>query len=195
MRERLSHGSCRRLPRRPADLIEGAVAWLLVLVGVLVTVAAVVTGSRLYSDGMDRVRVESTDRTRVVAVLLEPAKRPTAGRITRATSRVHILVPAGYTDPGGVEHVAEVRVVGPKPVGSPVPIWVDGAGAAVGAPARGVDAVEGAITGAFGIAVPGAAALAAGWSLVRLGARRVNLARWEREWAQVEPRWSGRTRA
>lgn len=38
-----------------------------------------------------------------------------------------------------------------------------------------------------------ATAVAGAWTLVCAAVDRVNAARWEREWARVEPRWSGRT--
>lgn len=50
-------------------------------------------------------------------------------------------------------------------------------------------------------AVSGGGVLAGGgvviggiWMGVRAGLLRLNTARWAREWEQVEPQWSGRTR-
>lgn len=189
-------GERSRLPRRRTDCIEDAVAWLLTAVGLLVVVLALMAGVRAYGEDMRRIATGSGDRTQIEAVLLEPA--PTgvmAGRIDQPVGAALVPVAARYTAADGVEHVADVWVRGPRAAGTPVPIWVDRAGAVTTPPPRRADAVLGATVRAAVIVVPGVFVLAGIWVLLRIGVRRANLARWKREWAQVEPSWSGRTPA
>jgi len=126
-------------------------------------------------------------------VLLEPA--PTsfvAGQTSQPGRPGPVPVPARYTAPDGVEHVADVWVMGTRPAGTPVPIWVDRAGAVTTASVGRADAVRDATFGATATAVPTLLVLAAVWALVHLAVGRANLARWQSEWARVEPRRSGR---
>jgi hypothetical protein len=100
-----------------------------------------------------------------------------------------------YLAPDGAEQVADVPMTGAVPAGRAVSLWVDRSGRVVGAPGRSADAVGRAAVGAVGIALIGALILGGSWAGVRAATHRVNTARWEREWMQVEPRWSGRTRS
>jgi hypothetical protein len=189
-RQRLSRRA--RLPRRPTDRIEDLVAWVLTALGLLTALLAVVTGVRLYGDGMHRIGLEARERTQVQAVLLEPAPAKALGEKPRGARAVAVPVPVRYTAPDGTEHLADVPATGPLPAGV-VPLWVNRSGEVVGAPGRTTDAVGRAAVGAAGILLVGPLILAGSWAGVRAGTRRVNIARWEREWTQVEPRWSGRT--
>jgi hypothetical protein len=82
--------------------------------------------------------------------------------------------------------------MGPRPAGTPVPVWVDRAGAVTTASVGRADALRDATFGATAIVVPTLLVLGAVWALVHLGVGRANLARWQSEWAQVEPAWSRR---
>jgi hypothetical protein len=73
-----------------------------------------------------------------------------------------------------------------------VPIWVDRSGAVAAAPERPAEVTRTAFTDATGVLIVGLLALAVIWTVVGWGIRQVDMARWGREWAQVEPRWSGR---
>jgi hypothetical protein len=191
--ERSRHAHPARLPWRRADYVEDAVAWLLTSLGLLATVFALVMGVRLYDESMQRALAEGTDRTQVQAVLLEPAPSSfVVGQRSQAGRAGPVPVPARYTAPDGVEHVADVWVVGPRPAGTPVPIWVDRAGAVTTASVGRADALRDATFGATAIVVPTLLVLGAVWVLVHLGVGRANLSRWQSEWAQVEPAWSRR---
>jgi hypothetical protein len=185
-----------RPSRRRTDHLEDAGAWLLTALGLLVAVTALTTGVRLYAEGLQRMAVEDGDRTQTAAVLLEPAPAGVmAGRMNQPAGPLPVPVPAHYTTSDGVEHVADVWVLGPRPAGTPVPIWVDATGAVTTEPTRRADVVLDAAIRAAVVVGLGALVLGASWVLMRLGVRRANLARWEREWARVEPPWSGRTTA
>ena len=60
-----------RLPRRPTDRSEDAVAWLLLALAGFVMLVALVVGLSVHSAGVDRARMEAGQRWQVTAVLLE----------------------------------------------------------------------------------------------------------------------------
>ena len=75
-----------------------------------------------------------------------------------------------------------------------MPIWVDREGRHAPAPPTRVDAVVLGVVAAVGVVVVGCLALAGTWLGVRSWIRALNTAAWAREWALVEPEWSGRVR-
>jgi hypothetical protein len=142
---------------------------------------------------MRRARLAAAERTSVQAVLIEPTTtRTPLARISRAAPRTVVSVPVRYTSPDQVDHVAVVRVRAPLAAGSRVPVWLDRSGAIVPAPAGPGGAIRSAAGGALGVLAPGAAVLGAAWAAARTALAWAAAARWEKEWAQFEPRWSGR---
>jgi hypothetical protein len=192
--ERQRHSRPDRLPRRPVDRIEDVVIWVLISLALLTVVLAATVAARRYGEVMHRVDIEARERTQVQAVLLEPTRQllVTDDR-TRVVREVPSRAPVTYTAPDGTERRAEVLVAGRRPAGATVPVWMDRSGQTTGAPARGPDAVRDAASGAVGVLVVGAVVLGGVWAGVRRGIDRVVMARWEREWEQVEPQWSGRS--
>ena len=184
-----------RMPRRPTDRVEDVAAWVLTILGALTAVLAVTTGLRLYDEGMHRIGLETRERMQVQAVLLEPANPDAAGERPPGVRVVAVPTSIRYLAPDGAEYVADVPVTGAVAAGRAVPLWVNPSGQVVGAPGHTVDAVGRAAVGAVGIALIGFLILGGSWAGVSAATRRVNMARWEREWMQVEPRWSGRTRS
>jgi hypothetical protein len=181
------------LPRRMTDRVADAVAWILASLAVLTAVIAATTAVRLYGDGMRHARLDAAGRTSVQAVLIEPTtSRTPLVRISRAAPRTVVSVPVRYTSPDQVDHVAVVRVRGSLAAGSRVRVWVDRSGAIVAAPAGPGGAIRSAAGGALGVLAPAAAVLGVVGAAVRIALARATAARWEKEWAQWEPRWSGR---
>jgi hypothetical protein len=193
--ERQRHSRPVGLPRRFTDRVEDVAAWVLTVLGGLTAVLAVTTGVRLHDEGMHRVGLESRERMQVQAVLLGPASPIAAAERPPGVRVVAVPTSIRYLAPDGAEHVADVPVTGAAPAGRAVPLWVDRSGQVVGAPGTTADAVSRALVGAVGVLLVGALVLGGSWAGVRAATRRVNVARWEREWTQVEPRWSGRTRS
>jgi len=103
-------------------------------------------------------------------------------------------VPARYTAPDGTERRVDAPVLGPLPAGTTVSIWVDRYGAITSPPARSADTVASAAVSGGGVLAGGGVVIGGIWMGVRAGLLRLNTARWAREWEQVEPQWSGRTR-
>ena len=184
-----------RLPWRPTDRVEEVAAWVLTILGVLTALLAVTTGVRLHDEGMHRIRLETRGRMQVQAVLLEPANPNAGGERTLGVRVVAVPRSIRYLAPDGTERVTDVPVTGAEHPGRAVPLCVDRSGQVVGAPGHTADAVGRAAVGALGIALIGTLILGGSWAGVRAATRRVNMARWEREWMLVEPRWSGRTRS
>lgn len=194
-RERQRRANRDRLPRRWVDRIEDLVIWLLITLGLLTAVLAATVAARRYVEGMHRVGLETRGRTQVQAVLLEPAPQLlVADDRTRAVRLVPASVPVRYTAPDGTERRAIASVKGRQLAGAVVPLWVDRYGAITGAPAGGIDAVRSAALGAGGVLCVGVVVLGGIGAGVRTVARRCTMTRWEREWEDVEPLWSGRGR-
>ena len=194
-RERQRHADLDRLRRRPVDRIEDLVIWVLIALGLLTAVLAATVAARRYDEGMHRVDLETRERTQVQAVLLEPVPQllVTHDR-TRAVRLVPASVPVRYTAPDGTERRATAWVKGRQLAGAVVPLWLDRYGAITRAPARGADAVRSAAIGAGSVLSMGALVLGSIGAGVRTATQRVTMARWEREWEDVEPLWSGRAR-
>jgi len=192
--ERQRHWRPDRSLRRSVDRVEDVIAWMLITVALLGVVVAAMTLVRSYGAGMHRVDVETRERTQVQAVLLEPAayalQVDDKGRAVKVRT---VAVPARYTSPDGVERQGDAQVQGPLPAGAAVPVWVDRSGVIVRAPVNGVDVVAEVAMDGIGLLAVGGVVLGGIWIRVRAATLRFNTARWEREWEQVEPRWSGRT--
>jgi hypothetical protein len=194
-RERQRHAHSDRLPRRPVDRLEDLVIWMLITLGLLPAVLAAAVAARRHGEGMHRVELETRQRIQVQAVLLEPAPQLlVVDDRSRAVRLVPASVPVRYRAPDGMERRATALVKGRRPAGVVVPVWVDRYGAITNAPAHGIDAVRSAAMGAAGVLAVSALVLGGIGAGVRTAARRFAMRRWEQEWEQVEPLWSGRAR-
>ena len=192
--ERHRQSRPERLQRRSIDTIEDLVTWMLITLALLTAVLAATVAARRYGEWMQRAEIETRERTQVQAVLLEPAPQLFAvDDRGRAVRLLPTPVPVRYTAPDGTEQQAQAQVVGPRPAGVTVPMWLDRSGELTSAPTRGIDAVRHAAAGGLGVLAIGAAVLVCSGAAFRSELQRITMARWEREWAQVEPRWSGRT--
>ena len=192
--ERHRQSRPERLQRRSIDTIEDLVTWMLITLALLTAVLAATVAARRYGEWMHRAEIETRERTQVQAVLLEPAPQLFAvDSQGRAVRLLPAPVPVRYTAPDGTEQQAQAHVVGPRPAGVTVPMWLDRSGELTGAPTSGIDAVRHAAAGGLGVLAIGAAVLVCSGAAFRSELQRITMARWEREWARVEPRWSGRT--
>ena len=192
--ERHRQSRPERLQRRSIDTIEDLVTWTLITLALLTAVLAATVAARRYGEWMHRAEIETRERTQVQAVLLEPAPQLFAvDSQGRAVRLLPAPVPVRYTAPDGTEQLAQAHVMGPRPAGVTVPMWLDRSGELTSAPTRGIDAVRYAAAGGLGVLAIGAAVLVCSGAAFRSELQRITMARWEREWARVEPRWSGRT--
>jgi hypothetical protein len=77
-------------------------------------------------------------------------------------------------------------------VGDTVSIWIDRTGRLALAPTQPGTATAVGWTWGVAVTLGGWALLALLWTAVRAATARRNAAAWAREWAVVEPNWSGR---
>ena len=177
-----------RLPLRRTDRVEDAAAWLLAAIALFVLLLAIWGGAGVYADALDQSRHEHGQRTQVDAVLLEDPQRG----YREADSQDVAWRSVQFVDTSGSEHVADVPLAAVQPAGDTVRLWVDRNDRVVPAPLTQTDAVViGAMAG-LGITALGVAVLASLWCGLRRLLDIRNSVAWDREWAQVEPVWSGR---
>ncbi|MGQ0576431.1 MAG: Rv1733c family protein [Pseudonocardia sp.] len=177
-----------RIPRRPTDRVEDAAAWLLTSLALLAGLIATVSGWAGAAGGIARAETEQRERVPVRVVLLQAADvSPSLDGLP-----VRVDVPGRWLLPDGTERVGPVGVGVRTPAGAEVTAWVDRAGRPAAAPGTtGVAGIVGALPAVLLVLATWPALVVAWWAVRRWTAAR-NSARWAREWARVEPRWSGR---
>ncbi|MQY36601.1 hypothetical protein SRB17_46030 [Streptomyces sp. RB17] len=174
--------------RRREDVVE---AWLVLAVWIVVVAGGAVVGVLTARAAGDVFTAQRAHRHPVRAVLLADAPRDTAAAwpadgLVRATVR--------WTAPDGTTRTGDTLVDNGLRAGARLVVWQDDHGGL--SPTKPTNPTEGAIeaalfgaTAALAVAGPvyGAGVLGRAW----LDRRR--LARWDREWDLVEPRWGHRT--
>ncbi|MDH6711294.1 hypothetical protein P3T27_008052 [Kitasatospora sp. MAA19] len=178
---------------RPVDRAR-ARAWLLATVGALLALA-LATAAALLSYHATEPRADS-DRLRLhrvdaVVLTLPDHGSATGGRFGGGYGN-RADVEASWTYPDGHPHTGTVQAPRSAVTGSVVPVWVDPAGAVSDPPTnRATLAVSAACTGAGGLlALLALLALALRLRLHTLDRRCDE--DWTRDWARLEPLWSGR---
>jgi hypothetical protein len=145
----------------------------------------------VHASLLDRANLETATRTPVKAVLLGDAT-PLASSVDQGSTPM-AQVPVRYTDTDGVVRDGLAPVDGTQHAGDTVTIWLDRAHHIVPKPTDATDAgAAGYVAGGVVLFVS-LAMLTVAWYGVRHVVLLRNCAQWEREWAIVEPLWSGRT--
>jgi hypothetical protein len=177
----------RSLRARGTDRFEDLVAWVLTSCAAGVVLLAVAVGQAGAAHTLDRSRAEAAARTPARAELLEDVD----GAVLADGSRSRNAL-ARWTGPDGRVAQGRVAVTSQHVVGDTVSIWTDRTGRVVPAPTK--PSAASAVGWTWGVAVTlgGWAVLALLWVAVRAITARRNAAAWAREWAVVEPNWSGR---
>lgn len=183
-------GAVRPSLLRPTDVARRTVRRAQLALGALAVVAVVPVGAAVHAAQVEAAEHEVHHLTRVTAVLLEPAvAAPPLGHpavVDAATpTRARWPVPDGGTRVGLVP--ARIGL----DAGAAVPLVVDHAGDPA-PPAPPTSAVTDAVLAALGALLLSWAAVAAAAQLVRRALDSADALEWEREWARVEPLWSGR---
>ena len=172
--------------RRHDDVLE---AWLLLVVGALMTVGGTIAGVVSAHAADQAFAQQRAERIPVHGVLLNDVPRtasPDTGR-DLASARVR------WTTPGGSTHVGMTSVSTGWKAGSTVRVWIDTQGRlSTQPPAPAKAAVEAGILGtSAALALSGVvfgAGSAGRWYLDR---RRIE--QWDREWNLVGPQWGHKT--
>jgi hypothetical protein len=177
----------RSLRARSTDRFEDLVAWLLTSCAAGVVLLAVAVGQAGAAHTLDRSRAEAAARTPARAELLEDVDGAVLADGTRSRNAL-----ARWTGPDGRVAQGRVVVTSQHIVGDVVSIWTDRTGRVVPAPTK--PSAASAVGWTWGVAVTlgGWAVLALVWTAVRAATARRNATAWAREWAVVEPSWSGR---
>jgi hypothetical protein len=176
---------------RVGDRVEGAVLLVAVLIALLGVPVAAAIGSEVYASGKVAAAEQAVTRHPVRATLLADAP-PAPADTGRGVAVDRSAVPARWVAADGATRSGAVDVPAGAKAGAEVPIWVDDTGA-VSAPPLTVD---GAVVGGTLVAVAlwggVVALLCLVWLVVRAVRGRLSAQSWEREWALVEPGWTGR---
>jgi hypothetical protein len=183
--------STRRIPRRGTDWLEDAAAWVLVSLGLLGAALSMIVGLQVHGSLLERAQLESSARTPVRAVLLQDA--PVIPDADDQENGPLVQVPVRWVDTDGTVRVDQATVDGLPRAGDTVRVWADRDHHLVPPPTNADDATAAGIVAAGISLFMSVAVLMVVWCGVRHYAFTRNRARWEREWAEVEPRWSGRT--
>jgi hypothetical protein len=172
--------------RRTSDRVEDWAAWVLIAAGLLVVLFSYGFGTRFYEQSLERVRVQSADRTPTSAQLVADAKLTSSADSQSST----VMVSAMWRDRFGSSHTGLVMVPRGLHAGGKVAIWTDASGAPVFAPMTERDALLcGLIAGGVALA-GGIGLLFVLWALVRRATMAANCAHWEDEWRDVAPNWT-----
>ena len=190
-RERWSPSRGRGIPRRGTDWVETIAAWVLVSLGLVCLALSLIVGVRVHAELLDRAHQEAVSRTPMRAVLLRDSI-PLTSAVDQGSALV-AQVPVRYVDPDGVVREGLASVDGALGAGDTVTVWVDRAHHIVPRPTEPDDAAAAGYVSGGIVLVVSLAALTLMWFAVRHVALLRNCARWAREWAVVEPLWSGRT--
>jgi hypothetical protein len=176
--------------RRPADKIE---AWLtpavIVMFLVLCPVIAIATSAWVRAGDVAALRAEQSWHP-VRAVLVRAAPGPAE---PDAGANTWLVWTAARWSIGGRQETGAVPVPADSPAGSTHTVWLNHAGA-VQVPPLSASQVAGFADTAIAVGLAALAALLAGLTwLIRRALDRRRLARWERAWLTVGPRWNGRS--
>jgi hypothetical protein len=152
-----------------------------------VVLLAIAVGQLGAEHTVDRARAEAAARTAARAELLEGVDGAVLADGTRTRTAL-----ARWTGPDGRLTQGRVIVTSQHSVGDTISIWVDRTGRLVPAPTKPSAATAVGWTWGVAVTLGGWAVLGLLWSAVRAATSRRNAASWAREWAVVEPDWSGR---
>ncbi|WP_225101709.1 hypothetical protein [Streptomyces sp. CoH27] len=174
--------------RRREDLVE---AWIILAIWVMAVVGGAVTGVLTARAAGEVFAQQRAHQHAVRAVLLADAPHGASAAWTTDG-----LVPAQvrWTAPDGTSRTGSTLVDSGLRVGSRVAAWQDDHGRL--ALSKPTDPAEGAVEAALFGAAAGLAVAAPVYgagALGRVWLDRRRLARWDREWDLVEPRWGHRT--
>ena len=176
---------------RRADRWQAGSTVLLITVWVLALPLAVALGFMVANDGVQAAETQAQDRTMVTATLLADARAASVSSRGMPDLTVTV-VPAEWTTPDGQQRSGPIEVVPGLHAGDQVNAWIDPAGTPVNPPISAADAIVAGAVIATGTWFALGLVLALVGQLIVMTLDRGRLDGWEREWAAVEPVWTGR---
>jgi hypothetical protein len=171
---------------RGADHSAHRLTALVVSVAIMAAIIAVVY---VAGTSYQAALAERTSRHPVTARLLQDAGPPRL--VPGAPVAIRPLVPAQWTAPDGRPRTGLVITTPHQPAGTVVHIWTDDAGNPTWPPATTNEAATRAALQAGLAAVTCAVVIGLLGKATSAADRRRRYAAIDREWAQVEPGWSG----
>lgn len=187
-RRRRASGSGDNGLERRSDRLERRLR-LLVMVVLMVglPITAWTAGSAAYSHYSQLRKAQLAERHPVTARLVSDAQiggdRPTGQTRPRA--------PVQWSDRQGV-HTTLAPVEAWQRKGSTATVWLDTRENVVSAPVTPDRAATVGVCVGLATATGVAASVASAWKGIRISLDHRRFAQWDREWALVEPRWTGR---
>jgi hypothetical protein len=182
----------RNALRRRWDVIE---AWLglVVALGLLlaVPVVAVAVTLTVHSGLSATMREQHQQRHPVQAILLQDAPKPPPAADSMP-DQLRYDVKVGWTAADGSRHTGLTGVSAGQKKGSSTTAWLDGAGRLADPPISNTKVLGESLAAGFSAGSGTVLVLlGSGWA-VRRGLDRRRLDAWDRDWAEVEPRWRHR---
>lgn len=175
--------------RRRSDRVEAWVLLAALLVAVLGSLAAaVLTWSAVYTAASG----QRAGAHRVTGVSLKDADSVGGETFSSAPGGYAVRVPVRWITADGTPHRGSAEVPDGTRAGAEVAVWVGPDGDRTAPPGAPPAALQATLSG---VAAGGTAAGLV-WAARALVRRRLDHRRaeqWERDWAQVEPRWRHRT--
>jgi hypothetical protein len=175
---------------RGIDRLQGGVAVLSVLAGLVLVPIMLTVGSLTYDYMADKGAEEASARYETVATLTEDAPMSAYGGTSVGSPRVNAewRTRAGTTGSGGVSADNGMKA------GDEVTVWLDEDGQPVDAPVSESAAVAAGVLAAASGWLAAGGLLALAFSVLRWVLDRHRYRAWQREWARVEPEWRDQLR-
>jgi hypothetical protein len=175
--------------KRTSDRLQYLARVLLAGVVVMSLPVALAVATASYTEGRSEAATQAAEREQVVAELLEDAVAQKGGA---AGAPSEAWATAVWTAASGVERTAAISVPARARAGSTLTIWVDRDGHRTTRPLSSGDVV-GRTVGTAVLTYLGISMVAIGaYRLFRSQLDRSRSRRWAAEWADVEPRWTGK---
>jgi hypothetical protein len=176
---------------RSADRLEAAAVMLVVTVWLICAPVIAVAGSLVWADVSGTAAREQHTRTATTALLTADAPDDVQSAYEVASTE-RVPLPARWAAVDGTERTGTVTGSAGQRAGDRIRIWIDSTGAAVDPPLDDTVAalVVLLVTASAWLFLGGALYL--GLLTLRWRLNRRRFAAWDRDWALIEPRWSGR---
>jgi hypothetical protein len=187
------HGLVRSPLRRTTDRVEAMVTAALAIVALLVVPVAAAIAVGTYQYELESTAVMATQPTPVTAILITDATPASAASSSGRGVTAGTTALARWQLPDGQQRSAPLRVDPGRRAGDQVAIWVDRHGNRTDPPKTPVNAIAKALIVGVDLVLGGWILLGALWWTICRMLNWVNVARWDTQWAHIEPRWSRRT--
>lgn len=176
---------------RGPDRLEAAAVLVAVVIWILAVPIVATGGTILWQQVSTDAAQQARTRTKTVATLDAEPPGPVIGAYG-VPARVEAAVPAHWLATDGTVRSGSVTVGSDAGDAKQVPVWLDRAGNPVAPPIDTTAAAVLVVFSSVGAWLSLGVLLGTGWLVLRWRLNRRRLCAWDRDWALVEPIWSGR---